>query len=150
MSGGGLEAAILGLQCYDSAQAGALILQFDAGTNPQGNFLFHFTTSDGERGIFGTHEIRANTWGFLGPGVYALRTPKPSRWLLWLVGIPRSRTRVPIAPHAHAGYARRECGWMVLLRTPGHGLSLVCRQPRTRPGSAGALPPGSTESRGEQ
>ncbi len=74
--------------------------QFRDGINPNDDFIFHFTTYEGGKGITDIGGIKGSKSGFGGKGIYAGTTPTPS-WALkhfpiggW--GLGKAPVRIPI------------------------------------------------------
>jgi hypothetical protein len=95
-----LEVQALQRQGMSRDEAFSQIRQFNAGD--AGDWLFHFTTPRGARGIVADGLIRPSQSGVAGPGVYLGTTPTPS-WFLkntpflgWGLGGKGAAVRIPV------------------------------------------------------
>ena len=94
------EYKVLRQQGYNASEAYDLMKQFQNGKNPNNDFLFHFTTYEGGKGITDIGGIKGSKSGFGGKGIYAGTTPTPS-WALKHIpifgwGLGKAPVRIPI------------------------------------------------------
>ena len=87
-------------QGYNASEAYGLMKQFRDGINPNDDFIFHFTTYEGGKGITDIGGIKGSKSGFGGKGIYAGTTPTPS-WALKHIpiggwGLGKAPVRIPI------------------------------------------------------
>ncbi len=87
-------------QGYNASEAYGLMKQFRDGINPNDDFIFHFTTYEGGKGITDIGGIKGSKSGFDGKGIYAGTTPTPS-WALKHIpiggwGLGKAPVRIPI------------------------------------------------------
>ena len=88
-------------QGYNASEAYDLMKQFRSGMNPNNEFVFHFTSMKGGKGITDSGGINgASVLSVAGQGVYAGTTPTPS-WALKHIpysgwGLGKTPVRIPI------------------------------------------------------
>jgi len=87
-------------QGYNASDAYDLMKQFRSGVNPNNEFVFHFTTMKGGKGITDIGGIYGSKSGVWGKGIYTGTTPTPSwalkhiPWSGW--GLGSAPVRIPI------------------------------------------------------
>ena len=101
-----LELRALFEQGYKEEKARDLVRDFSAGKNPDGRFVFHFTTAAAAEAIL-VEGFRRGGRGYSGQGIYACTVPTPSRVLKLLVlGLWNKPARIPIDTRKHQGFDR--------------------------------------------
>ena len=94
------EYKVLKQQGYNASEAHDLMKQFRSGMNPNNEFVFHFTTMKGGKGITDIGGIYGSKSGVWGKGIYTGTTPTPSwalkhiPWSGW--GLGNAPVRIPI------------------------------------------------------
>ena len=102
----GLERRALVNQGYDEDEAHTLAQGFSEGKNPDGRFVFHFTTAKAAEAIL-EEGFRPGRTGYSGRGVYACTNPRP--WAVFKVlvlGLWKKPVRIPVDTRKHRGFKR--------------------------------------------
>ena len=101
-----LEFRVLVKQGYREDEARALVEAFHQGRNPDGRFVFHFTTCRAAKSIL-KEGFRPGRRGYSGRGVYACTIPTPGALFKTLVlGLWNKPARIPIDVRKHRGFKR--------------------------------------------
>lgn len=116
-------------QGYNASEAYDLIKQFRSGVNPNNEFVFHFTSLKGGKGIVESGYLKPTTLGLKGSGVYTGTISTPSWGVehipIYGWGVADTSVRIPIKISSNMDI--RYQSWPVytaVIRTGGEVLPL--------------------------